>query len=80
MGGFKIYCKNKAQKPNLRFDLKNPLIPVQKAKFVSRLQAVLNICLHLLAQEFKHENHKRDKAQTQNAKVELVPLPCKKAH
>lgn len=36
--------------------------------------------LHLLAQEFKHENHKRDKAQTQNAKVELVPLPCKKAH
>lgn len=34
----------------------------------------------LLAQEFKHENHKRDKAQTQNAKVELVPLPCKKAH
>lgn len=38
------------------------------------------ICLHLLAQEFKHENHKRDKTQTQNAKVELVPLPCKKVH
>lgn len=44
------------------------------------VQVVLKICLHLLAQEFKHKNHKRDKAQTQNAKVELVPLPCKKAH
>lgn len=56
------------------------LLKMTKSQIRAHLQAVLKICLHLLAQEFKHKNHKRDKAQTQNTKVELVPLPCKKAH
>lgn len=48
MGGFKIYYKNNEQKPNLRFDLKNPLTPAQNDK-KSNLCAFVSGAENLLA-------------------------------